>query len=268
MPRPSYTRDEIVEAYRACGVAPGATVVVHSDLAHLGGFSEKGKDAVLDAHYSALMELLGPDGTMAVHTGDQTLCNSDRIFDLDTSPGYHMGIFAEYVRQKPERHRSFQPFINYSAVGKDARALTENVSRHVWGPETPKARLIDADAICISVGQHPRLTCSTIHHAEMMMGVPYRYTKEFTQNVMRGGEVRKEHFYSFVCYMACEIDRNKNRKIFGAFEENHDVKEAPLGRGMVYGYRVREFYKSATKSLAANIYEWLNTPPETRPYQK
>lgn len=268
MPRPPYTHSEIVDAYRACGVARGRTVVVHSDLAHLGGYEMAGKDAVLEAHYWALIDLLGPEGTLAVHTGDQTLCNSERVFDPATSPGYHMGMFSEYVRRKPGAHRSFQPFINYSAVGAGARTLTENVSRHVWGPETPKARLIDADAICISVGQHPRLTCSTIHHAEMMMGVPYRYTKEFMQNVMRDGEIKQEPFYSFVCYMDCEIDRNKNQKIFGAFQASHEVSQAELGRGAVYGYSVRDFYASATKSLAANIYEWLNRPPETRPYRK
>lgn len=268
MPRPPYTRAEISDAYRACGVERGRTVIVHSDLAYLGGFAEAGKSTVLDAHFSALTDLLGPDGTLCVHTGDQSLCNTDRVFDPATSPGYHMGIFSEHVRQQPDAQRSFQPFINYSAVGRDAKALTGNVSRHVWGPETPKARLIDADALCISVGQHPRLTCSTIHHVEMMMGVPYRYTKEFMQNVMRNGKVAKEPFYSFVCYMACEIDRSKNRKIFGAFQEACDVREAGLGRGAVYGYNVRDFYISATKSLAANIYEWLNVPPETRPYTK
>ena len=88
------------------------------------------------------------------------------------------------------------------------------------------------------------------------------------QNVMRDGEIKQEPFYSFVCYMDCEIDRNKNQKIFGAFQASHEVSQAELGRGAVYGYSVRDFYASATKSLAANIYEWLNRPPETRPYRK
>lgn len=267
MPRQPYTYAEILEAYKAIGVSKGRTVVVHSDLTHLSAYTEPGKDALLDAHYNALLELLGADGTLCVHTGDQSLCNTDRVFNLDTSPSYQMGMFSEHVRLKSESVRSFHPFINYSAVGKDAGAITENVSRHVWGAETPKARLIDSDAICVSVGIHPRLTCSTIHHVEMVMGVPYRYTKEFLQPVERAGRVTVEPFYSFVCYMACEIDRNKNQKVFGTFQEGYEVREVALSRGSVFGYSVRDFYKSATASLRDNIFEWLNQLPETKPYR-
>ena len=43
----------------------------------------------------------------------------------------------------------------------------------------------------VSIGLPPRLTCSYIHHAEMMMGVPYRYTKEFKSKIKIRNKIKE-----------------------------------------------------------------------------
>ncbi|NQU58607.1 MAG: AAC(3) family N-acetyltransferase [Rhodospirillales bacterium] len=258
---------KIINAYGEVGVASGKTVIVHSDLARLRGFESAEKKDILEAHYRALLELLGPDGTLVVHTGSQNLCNTDQVFDVDKTPSWNVGLFSEYVRQQNNTLRSFHPFISFGATGRLAAEITQNVSRNAWGPETPKARLVELDALCVSVGAHPRLTCSAVHHAEQMMGVPYRYTKEFMHPVKRGDEVVIEPFYTYVCYLDCDITRNRNKKIFEKFSNDYKVNKAKLGKGEVASYSMKDFFNSAVRSIKDDIYVWLEQPPKTRPYQ-
>ena len=77
---------ELIDAYAAVGVTTGRTVIVHSDFSRLRGFNGANKEAVLNTHYKALRELLGPDGTLVVHAGNLGLCNTDKPFDVDETP--------------------------------------------------------------------------------------------------------------------------------------------------------------------------------------
>ena len=45
-----------------------------------------------------------------------------------------------------------------------------------------------------------------IHHIEQLMGVPYRYTKEFNHPVLRNGIIQYEPFYLFVRYLDSEVE--------------------------------------------------------------
>jgi len=258
---------ELVDAYAAVGVTAGRTVIVHSDLTRLRDINSANKNLVLESHYKALRELLGPEGTLVVHTGNLSLCNTDQPFDVDNTPSRYMGVFSEYVRCQSDALRSFHPFISFAAVGRLAAEITGNVSRHAWGPETPKARLIDLDALCVSVGAHPRLTCSAVHHVEQVMGVPYRYTKEFLHPVMRGGETAVEPFYMNVCYLESNLKRNRNRKIFERFSKNHQVLRSNINKGEIFSYSLKDFFDSAVQSIKEDIYVWLEQPPQIRPYQ-
>jgi len=260
-------KQELIDAYGAIGVTAGRTVIIHSDFARLASFGGLDKQAVLDAHYQAFRDLVGPEGTLAVIAGSQNLCNTETPFDVANTPSWQMGIFTEHLRKQPGTLRSFHPFISFAANGPMAATITQDVSRHAWGPETPTQRLIDLDALCVSIGIHPRFTCSTVHHVEQAMGAPYRYSKEYMHPVIRDGNISVEPFYTYVYYLACEIDRNRNKKIFKRFMNHHSVSEHPLRNGKIYSYAVKDFYASAVQSMKDDIYVWLNQPPKTRPYR-
>jgi aminoglycoside 3-N-acetyltransferase len=179
-----------------------------------------------------------------------------------------MGALTEFVRRQPGAVRSLHPFRSFAAVGRRADYLCTEVSRHAYGPETPKDRLLELDARYVSLGQVPRLTCSVVHHAEMVMGVPYRYTKEFLHPVVTPRGVERQPFYLYVWYRDMDMKRDRNRKLFAHFQERGGlVAEAELGRGKVYGYSLREFYQSCLDLMRRDIYCWLAEPPRRRPYQ-
>jgi|TARA_B100001964_G_C14261974_1_gene616167 aminoglycoside 3-N-acetyltransferase len=267
-----YSYQDLIAAYREVGVEQNKVIYWTGDLTPLMKFDRPGKKAVLGAHCDALRELIGSGGTLVVPTGS-SLRNTDIPFDTNET-GSEMGVFTEYVRQSQGAYRSCHPFVSYAAIGKHAKTVTENVARHAYGPETPEDRMISLDTTSVSVGLHPRLTCSVIHHVEMLMGVPYRYTKGCLHPVVRGGEIMNEPFYEYLWHketLLGELEAsvrllNKNRNIWSYFTANHELKMVRVGRGRIYAYSMAEFYRCAIELFRDDIYIWLRELPDVRLY--
>lgn len=264
----AYTFSELKDSYAKLGVAPGRVVYVTSDLVRLMAYEVMDRTAIVDAHFRALTELLGPDGTLVVPTGSTNLCNTDTPFDPATTPVHGVGQLSEYVRTRPGARRSFHPFVSYAAYGRRAEEISADVSRHAYGPETPEARMVALDALSISVGLYPRHTCSTVHHVEHLMAVPYRYTKEFIHPVMRDGRLVREPFYLYVWYRDCGIRRSNTKWIFERLDETDLVQSRPVGAGHIHAYSMPRFVTMVTRLMMENIYIWCDTPPTIRPWQK
>lgn len=264
-----YSFRDIKAAYEEVGVGNSRVVMPRTDLRWLGRFQRSSKSDILSAHFKALSELMDfRKNTLVVSTATMSLCNTDAPFDIEKTPS-EMGVLTEYVRRKQGALRSFHPFASYTAIGKEAEKICDNVARHAYGPETPKARMIDMNALCVSVGVHPKFTCTTVHHVEFEMGVPYRYVKEFIHPVIRGNVIREEPFYLYVWYKDCELKRDMNKCIFDKFsQDGYKIQEAQLGRGKIYSYSMAEFFQSAVKAFKDDIYIWLSEPPKIRPYRQ
>jgi aminoglycoside 3-N-acetyltransferase len=264
----SYTYDELIAAYRALGVGSGKTIYVTSDLGRLMAFERPGKEAVLEAHFNALMSLIGPEGTLVVPTASLNLCNTDTPFDLENTPSFMVGALSEYVRKKPGALRSFHPFVSYTALGKHAEFVTQNVARHSYGPETPEGRMSELDALSISVGLHPRFSCSTTHHVEHLMAVPYRYTREYLHPVVREGKTIIEPFYMYVWYRNSDIKRDHVKKIFFTYESRQNIDNVSLGRAIIYAYPMNNMIKEMSRMFAIDPYIWCEFSPQIRPWRE
>jgi aminoglycoside 3-N-acetyltransferase len=262
-----YTTEDLYHAYTEMGVQEGDVVYLTGNFGALGFHQSKNKHATIAAHLEALQLVLGSEGTVVVPTHSFNLCNTDTVFDLGTTAGQR-GAFTEFVRTQPGAVRQFHPFASLTALGKNAELICGHSTRHAYGPNTPYERLLNLNAWGVSVGLSPRLTCSVIHHIEQVMAVPYRYTKEFIHPVMRDGEVSREPFYLYVLYRECDIERDRNEKLFQHPALAADARTIPLGMGQVTGYRMAVLRDAAVELMTQDIYHWLKRPPETRPYQK
>jgi len=254
-------------AYKAVGGSAGKVVFLTSDMGRLGAADIRAKNELLEAHLTVLRCLLGNTGTIVVPTGCTHIANTDTVFDVDTTPSFRVGAFSEFVRTRPEALRSFHPFVSYAAVGKHAFHITQNTSRHAFGPETPFARMLDLDAVCVSVGREIRQTATVAHHAELLCAVPYRYTKEFMHPVVREGEVSTEPFYLHVQYMDSDVERGYQEKIGARFVASYEYREHPLGRSSVWGYSMQDYFNHAVKEIVADPYVWCKVEPTRRPWQ-
>ena len=263
-----YSEADLVRAWEELGAGDHSVVYVISSLWRVPGFAGGADQELAASIFRTLATVMPAGGTIVVPTHSHNLCNTEVTFDLAATPSFERGVFSEYVRLQPGAHRSFHPFNSYAAVGPQAEPLTAAVSRHGYGPETPEARLIDANALSILIGLGPNIT-TTIHHIEHVMGVPYRYTKEFVHPVVRSGEVVREPFYMYVTYRGLDLVRSRNKSLFASLDGQLEVRQHQLGRqGQLHSFGMREFYRHATKAYAHDIYEWCATPPTVRPYQQ
>jgi len=268
--RLAYSFENIKNAYRAAGVTRGKVVLLKTDLRSLGLFGSPGREAVLQAHFQALAELVDLSvGTIVVHTASTYLCNTDTPYDPANTPS-ERGVLTEFIRKQDGAVRSYHPFMSFTAIGAQAEFICSDVSRHAFGLETPKARMLELDAMYLSVGAKPNKTCSYVHQMEMLMGVPYRYTKEFSHPIVQpDGSVDEELFYMFVWYRGMDLNRDSNKKIFQYCNQAElDIQQADLGRGHVYGYSCVDFCNHVAEYLRQDIYGWTSSPPVNRPYCK
>lgn len=264
-----YNLNDIKKTYQELGVSKGMVIILKSDLTFLGPYDQKDQNKLLEAHFSVLADLIDlSEGTLVVYTASLSLCNTDIVFDIRNTPS-EMGAFSEYIRTKKDSVRSFHPFTSWAAIGKNANYICSNTSRHSYGIATPKERLLELDAKYISIGKHPRDTTSVIHHVEMLMGVPYRYIKEFIHPVLVEGKVVKEPFYMNVRYYECNAVRTLDRLILPHFYKcGYKIQEANLGRGKIFSFMMKEFYNATVDLFKNDLYAYLESEPIVKPYRR
>lgn len=264
-----YTTADLLTAYQSLGLQSGDTVYFTGNAGNFGFHESFSKTDTLAAHLGALQETLGSQGTLAAPTHTFSYCNTERIFDPQAAAS-ERGPLTEYLRRQPGSVRQFHPFASVTALGAAAAELCGTCTRHAYGPRTPFDRMIRRNAWFLSLGLLPQHTCSIVHHMEMLMGVPYRYTKEYLQPVARQGQEPglKEAFYQFVTYLDADLERDRNEKIFQHPQLRDTVKKVRVGLTDVWAYRMQDFEAAATECLAQDIYAWLRRPPENRPYQR
>lgn len=262
-----YDMDALVKAYRDVGLSEGKTVYLTGNFGRLGRYPSPDKQKIFEDHLEAIFSLIKSSGTLIVPTHSFSLCNTDQVYDHENTPS-ETGPFTEFVRRQPGAIRQLHPFSSSTALGAAASEICTNNSRHVYGWNSPFQRMVERDAIHVSIGKELNRTISLVHHVELMMGVPYRYVKEFEHPCRIGGVESRQCFYLYVLYRECDIERDRNVKIMQSFERDHPVRRAPLGRSELSAVSTRQFFDHCTRLMCSDIYAWLRRPPEVRPYQR
>lgn len=187
---PLCTRTSLVGDFRRLGVQSGETLLVHSSLKSMGWVCG-GAETVIQA----LLEVLGPDGTLAVptHSGDNSDPSQWKAPPVpeewwstirETSPAYNpkttrtrgMGVIAETLRTWPGAERSAHPQTSFAAIGPNASFITSSHSLECqMGEKSPLARLEDLDARVLLLGVGFDV-CTAFHLAE------YRTCTSFVDN--------------------------------------------------------------------------------------
>ena len=117
--RARVTRSDVVAGFRATGVDVAAVVIVHSSLSSMGRV-DGGAPAVVEA----LLEVVGPDGTLVM----PTLCQKAKerrfeVWDIHTSPS-DVGLVTETFRTWPGAVRSDHATHSVAALGPLAHEIT------------------------------------------------------------------------------------------------------------------------------------------------
>jgi hypothetical protein len=103
----------------------------------------------------------------------------------------------------------------------------------------------------------------------MMLGVPYRYHKELTIEVRKGGKILEGCFYLYVRNLKANIQKDGNRKLFERFHDlGYALHSSKIGGGVIEAYRFSELFRAAVALLKEDPYGFLEHPPEVRTYQE
>ena len=147
------TKEQILDDLRKLGLKEGDIILVHSSLTSIG-YAESGADAVIDA----LMEAIGPDGTLAMPclsllgSMAETL-ERGLVFDVKRTPST-VGAITEAFRNRRGICRSFHPTHSVCAWGAKAEWITsghDSASTN-FGPGTPWYKIMEEGGFIMGLG--------------------------------------------------------------------------------------------------------------------
>ncbi|TAK12401.1 MAG: AAC(3) family N-acetyltransferase [Anaerolineae bacterium] len=191
MPLPVITQADVEKALRELGIRTGDGLLVHAALQLLG--QPVGGPEI---YLHGIQAVIGPEGTLVVPTFNFGFARGED-YDPASTPSQGMGVFAEWVRRQPGARRTTHPMQSLAALGARAEELA--------GLDTPSAfdegsafhRMLDHDFKLLLLGADVEAV-SILHVSEQRANVPYRYWKEFSGRVLRGGEWQARTYRMFV----------------------------------------------------------------------
>ena len=265
-----YDFSDLISAYKKLGISDYDVVFVATDLRYLGRYSDPRLLSACEAHYAAILECSRKQPlatTIVVNTSTTYMCNTSQVYDPDAAES-ERGIFTNYVRSLSGAIRSLHPFQSFTALGPKAKDICQRNTRYGFGPNSPMARMLELKTRVLSIGLPPNETATVVHHAEQVMAVPYRYTKEFTHSIRHDGVTKQQLFYLFVNYREASPKKDRNRTLLKNFEKRcGPILQVPVGRGTVFSYDLRALFDSMIEDFSNDIYVALSQPPVVRPYQ-
>jgi aminoglycoside 3-N-acetyltransferase len=259
--------NELTGCLLEIGLHAQDNIYITGNMGALGKIRMK-KSQKLEAFLNSFWNIIGKDGTIFSPAASMNLCNTDIPFDIDSTKSHEMGSFAEYIRNLPNSVRSLHPFWSIAGVGPQAKLL-KKVSRHAYGAGSPWSHFLDLDAIQVNVGIDPSRAVTLIHHIETLVGVPYRYTKEFIHPILREGKIEYEPFYQSVFYTESKVKKRLalNEHYFEELNLRGLVKSHTHSSGMEFkAFKMRDFYDVALECFVNDIYNYLEEVPRIKPY--
>ena len=171
-------RAALVRDLTRLGVPRGGLVMVHSSLRSLGHVAG-GAETVVDA----LLETLGPEGTLVVPTFTYPVAREpDFVFDPLHTPSY-MGAISDAARRHPKARRSVHVWHSVAAIGPLAEAIVTSGGESAWDADSPMRQIRDRDGRYLLLGV-PYQNLTAMHLCEVWLGLPYRKAR-ISEGLMR-----------------------------------------------------------------------------------
>jgi aminoglycoside 3-N-acetyltransferase len=169
-------RQDLDACLASLGVAPGDTILLHSDAMVVAQYPGLGNSAGIEFLLDCLEEALGPDGTLVLPTFTYSSTRGEP-FDPASTPSA-VGMVTELFRRRPGTIRTSDPIFSVAAHGPKAARYGQIATDECFGTQSIWGQLYREDALIVGLG------CSLdratfVHFVERLWGVDYRFDKLF-----------------------------------------------------------------------------------------
>ena len=172
----------------------GDCVYIVSDMLELAKTEKsQGQRLNLDELIEELQKILGNKGTILLPTFNWDFCKGVG-FDYYKTP-VKTGALPKAALKRVDFDRTDHPLYSFAVWGSRREELLEIKSKDSFGPGTIFEKLYQWDAKVLVIGLMPLSGVTYIHHVEQMVGVPYRYNKEFTADYTDAAGVCEQRTY-------------------------------------------------------------------------
>ena len=161
-------KEDIVTAFRECGIRPGSVLMLHSDAIFLSQTRPMPKEDKYALFFKALDEVLGPEGTLVIPTFTYSATKGEP-FVVEETPST-VGDLTEYFRKQPGVHRSRDPIFSVAIHGAKAKEFAHVEVGDAFGPKSVFGLLdhYNAGIACLACSLD-RITFT--HYVEQIFGV-------------------------------------------------------------------------------------------------
>jgi aminoglycoside 3-N-acetyltransferase len=166
-------KEQLKTQLKAIGVEEGMDLMMHSSFKSVGPV-EGGADTIIDA----LLEVLGPDGTLMMSTVSGNVNPTQPVFHVDHTPST-VGYISNVFRKRKGAVRSMHPVHSIVAMGPKARFYTDGhlEANTPWSPDSPYGKIMRNGAKILFFGVD--FKCNTCLHAlEIEARVPGLHTEK------------------------------------------------------------------------------------------
>lgn len=254
------TKEDLIVAFKQCGLARGQHVMVHAALSKLG-FVVGGAETLL----RALLEIVGDEGTIIMPS--QTWKNLDPstgvhweepaewwpiirehwpAYDKAVTPAIGMGVTAEMLRKWPGAERSEHPARSFAAVGKQAKFLTQDHDlSNIFGLGSPLDKLyqLNGYVLLIGVGYDKN---TSLHLAEMIAQFPGKGFSRESSAVISDG-ARK-----WITYETQAVDDGDFTTLGNEYDQEMNIEIHKVGDAQVRLLQQRPLVDWAVKWMESN----------------
>ena len=160
-------------------IQTGDIVYVVSDILELTKVAKENKERFNVSQFiEALQEKVGEEGTLLFPTFNWEFCKG-KPFDYKKTPG-KTGALGNKALFINDFKRSKHPIYSFVIWGKHKQELCQIDSKSSFGQSTIFDFMNQNNAKALVIGLPSLQGLTFIHYVEKMVGVPYRYDKDFT----------------------------------------------------------------------------------------
>ena len=176
--RDRYDATDLRSMFVRAGARTGRVVKLQSSWDELYNFDGKPTDII-----DALLDVIGPTGTLLMPAGPLPLRRPGKAIDFRRAPS-QMGLLTELFRRYPQVQRSVHRTASVCALGPAAEYLVRDhhLTETGWDLASPFGRMIELDALQISLGLYP-FWSSSLHCIDAILRHELEYHRRLFPSV-------------------------------------------------------------------------------------